>query len=155
MVKREDSIRSLGQVLIATDKPTRAKLKAAAAAHCMPLTEYLRVVADKGLEGMQGVLPDNYAPSPITRALNMVAGVNARIDTLSNRLALILLDSMTFKPQNELQVRNALSLLSLLGSKEYAERRRTELESYLVEHTKVETKGQHQVALELGYGTYE
>lgn len=57
MIKRDDSLRALGLTYVATDKPTRAKLNAAAAAAGMPLSEYLRVLADKAISGKQGALP--------------------------------------------------------------------------------------------------
>ncbi len=158
MERRCDTVRSLGQASIGTDRPTRDKLKAAATARGLALSEYMRVLADEGVKGLQGVLPGSYAPSSTTRALNIVSAVNSRIDTLSDRLATILLDNMTFKPQSELQVRNALNLLSFLGSTEYAERRRVELEAILAAFLKAnvqETRENKPVELELGYGTYE
>lgn len=57
MVKRDDSVRSLGQASIGTDKPTLAKLKAAAAANgYKTLNEYLRYLAKKETEGLQVTL---------------------------------------------------------------------------------------------------
>lgn len=46
MIKREDSVRSMGTASIGTDIPTREKLKKAAADAGMPLSEYIRVLAN-------------------------------------------------------------------------------------------------------------
>lgn len=56
--KRADSLRTLGFVTIATDKPTREKLKVAAEAANMTLAEYMRLLADASLNQKQGGLPE-------------------------------------------------------------------------------------------------
>lgn len=62
MIKRADSTRSLGQASIGTDKPTRDKLKAAADAAGMTLSEYIRYLADEVTSNQQGVLTSVMAP---------------------------------------------------------------------------------------------
>jgi hypothetical protein len=57
MVKREDSTRSWGIASIGTDKPTHAKLKAAADSAGVSLSEYMRVLADNAVKGIQGGMP--------------------------------------------------------------------------------------------------
>lgn len=52
--KREDSLESLGYTSIGTDKPTKAKLKAAADAAGMTLSEYIRMLADRETKNSQG-----------------------------------------------------------------------------------------------------
>ncbi len=63
MQKRADSLNGMGRTMIATDIPTRAKLKAAAAAAGMPLSTYLRVLADDTLKGKQLLIPGQTAPT--------------------------------------------------------------------------------------------
>lgn len=53
MQKRADSVNAYGRTHMLTDKPTKDKLKLAADAAGMPLTEYLRVVADRETENLQ------------------------------------------------------------------------------------------------------
>lgn len=50
-VKTDNSLRSQGLTCIAIDKPTRAKLKALAESENLPLSHYLRVVANRELKG--------------------------------------------------------------------------------------------------------
>ena len=64
MIKRSDSVRGMGLTYMATDKPTRFKLKAAAAAAGMPLTEYLRYLASS-VDG-QGRLVNDVPASEAT-----------------------------------------------------------------------------------------
>jgi len=53
MVKREDSIRSLGHTIINVDKPLRAKIKALAESEGIPMVEYLRALADREIRNKQ------------------------------------------------------------------------------------------------------
>ena len=53
MQKRADSTYTIGRTSLVTDVPTREKLKTAAKAAGMPLTEYLRVIADKETKDLQ------------------------------------------------------------------------------------------------------
>lgn len=53
MQKRADSVRSMKQASIGTDVPTREKLKMAASAAGVPLSEYLRVLADRETKDLQ------------------------------------------------------------------------------------------------------
>ena len=55
-MKRDDTVRAMGLTRIATDRPTRKKLKAAAEARNLTLSAFLRVVADNALSGKQGVI---------------------------------------------------------------------------------------------------
>jgi len=52
MVKNDNSLRSKGLTVIATDKPTRAALKALAAADGLTLSDYLRKIASQGKPAM-------------------------------------------------------------------------------------------------------
>ncbi len=47
------SSRALGEAMIRSDKPTRDKLMAAAKAAGLPLSDYLRVLADNTLKDKQ------------------------------------------------------------------------------------------------------
>jgi len=60
-IKRADSLRSLGLTQIAVDKGTRAKLKQAAGD--MPLSEYLKLIAEAGIKNAQGGLPGSIIPA--------------------------------------------------------------------------------------------
>jgi len=51
-----ETVRGLGQASIGTDKPTRDKLKAAAKAAGLHLSEYLRILADSSIKDLQGGL---------------------------------------------------------------------------------------------------
>jgi hypothetical protein len=62
MLKRADSVRSMGLTYLATDKPTRAKLKAAAAAAGLPLTEYLRYLANIA-DGAVSLIEETQVPT--------------------------------------------------------------------------------------------
>jgi hypothetical protein len=66
---------------MATDKPTKAKLQAAAAAAGIPLSEYIRILADKSMSGQQGEI------IPVT---NTVASVKRDTTSILQALALIL-----------------------------------------------------------------
>lgn len=68
MLKTDDSLNSMGRTLIATDKPTRAKLKQAAANNGLPLSKYLRLVAERDLANKQGGLPEVELPTADTIA---------------------------------------------------------------------------------------
>lgn len=57
MVKKEDSVRTLGQASIGTDIPTRDKIKDIAAKAGIPVSEFLRRVADNAADNMQRGLP--------------------------------------------------------------------------------------------------
>lgn len=63
---KADSTYSLGQTSICSDKPTKAKLQAAARAAGIPLTEYLRILADKAVEDIQGGFGITSRPEPDT-----------------------------------------------------------------------------------------
>lgn len=76
MMKRDDSLRSQGMTMIATDTPTRAKLKAQAAAAGLTMAEYIRYLADKASEGQQGVM----VPTPPAVA---ISELNKKVDDLS------------------------------------------------------------------------
>jgi hypothetical protein len=54
--KRDDSLLSLGYTTIGSDKPTKAKLQAAAKAQGLTLSEYIRMLADKVTTDKQGTL---------------------------------------------------------------------------------------------------
>lgn len=81
MQKRDDSVRALKQASIGTDKPTRDKLKAAAAAAGMPLSEYLRYIADRELQDQQIILPGSQ-PSPLIRISRVLDSIDAKLDAL-------------------------------------------------------------------------
>jgi hypothetical protein len=53
-IKRDDTVRAFGQASVGTDKPTRDKLKAAAAAAGMPVSDYMRILADQAIKDIQG-----------------------------------------------------------------------------------------------------
>jgi hypothetical protein len=57
MIKRADSLRGQGFTTLATDKPTKAKLQAAAAAAGLTLSEYIRVLADTSASGPGHLIP--------------------------------------------------------------------------------------------------
>lgn len=83
MQKQEGSTRVMGQASLATDKPTREKIKAIAAAHGLPVSEYLKVVADKGMKDLQGVLPGGYQPSPMTQVITMLKAIAVNVNDWS------------------------------------------------------------------------
>jgi hypothetical protein len=81
MIKRADSLRGQELTHIATDKPTREKLKQNANALGIPLSEYLRLVANAGIKlGKQGQLPAISAP------VNSSAMAVQRIENFEKKL---------------------------------------------------------------------
>lgn len=82
MVKREDSLRSRGLTFIGTDKPTKDSLKKAAAASGLPLSEYMRVLADEAIKNKQGAFPGGPQPSITSRLLTTISAIDAKLDKL-------------------------------------------------------------------------
>lgn len=82
MQKREDSTRSLGMASLGTDIPTRDKIKAAAAAAGMPVSEYLRYLADLAVKDQQGVMLSS--PLPAAGVVGMLKAVMAKLDAWEN-----------------------------------------------------------------------
>jgi hypothetical protein len=65
MIKKDDSVRSLGQASIGTDKPTREALKAAARRDGITVSELMRRVALELNKDELGILPglEGYMPN--------------------------------------------------------------------------------------------
>jgi len=84
MNKQADSVRSLGLTFIGTDIPTRAKLKAAAARAGMPLTKYLRLLADAVVTNTQGGLPN--VDLPVKPDMQRIATLSQQAVELSRSI---------------------------------------------------------------------
>lgn len=68
MLKDDNSLRSQGLTVIATDKPTRAKLKALARSKGMYLSDYLRMIADQDQQGALPGIPVKKTNTHVTKA---------------------------------------------------------------------------------------
>ena len=79
MNTRVDTVRALGQASIGTDKPTRDKLRAAAAAAGMPLSQYIRYLADVATKDKQAVLSGTPLPGS-TGVVGMLQAIDAKLD---------------------------------------------------------------------------
>lgn len=79
MIKRADSTRSIGEAMIRSDVDTREKLKAAAASAGMPVSEYLRCLADEVSKNKQATLdgwePPVKADSQTTKLTRVMAAI--------------------------------------------------------------------------------
>ena len=79
--KRPDSTYTLGKTSLCTDKPTRAKLNAAAAAAGVTTAEYLRILADASFDNKQGALTLNV---PVAGAT--MAGIAGTLKAIMTRM---------------------------------------------------------------------
>ena len=73
--KREDSLQNLGYTTLPSDKPTKAKLKAAANAAGLDLCQYIRELANQATKDKQGTI-DPLLAAPTLR------GVSSKVDNL-------------------------------------------------------------------------
>ena len=87
MIKREDSLRSLGFATIATDRATREKLNRVAAAAGKPLSVYLRELADASLDNTQGGLKG--VVTPVDKASDTSTQTSALCTHINNMAQVI------------------------------------------------------------------
>ena len=83
MHKRDDSLNSLGRTLIVIDKPTRYNLKLVAENAGMPLSVYLRELANRELANKQGnLLPVNNTEAALNEVRSQVCDMNIAVTAL-------------------------------------------------------------------------
>jgi len=111
MVKREDSIRSLGHTVLHLDKPLKAKFKALAESEGLLLIEYLRALADREIRNKQIPLATGQVPGGTGRGYGETL---VRAEAIRS-LSMVLVDNTKLYQAIHLHLANCLEFQDWSG----------------------------------------